>query len=152
MRISDWSSDVCSSDLRLLPFSVRDNRADSARLMQAAPFINIGLKHDPQHLLARPGGISRSDPGSLRRGGAIDPARRTTRGTRRGTCIAIRPFGGDHGKRTIIDGRTRSADAIGRGTGKVAANVPAERSEELPSLMRISYAVFCLKKKTNTHT
>src|SRR3546814_6077433 len=42
------------------------------------------------------------------------------------TCIAIRPFGGDHGKRTIIDGRTRSADAIGRGTGKVAANVPAE--------------------------
>src|SRR3546814_1392472 len=128
MRISDWSSDVCSSDLidsigkrlgaagpiaqsggrhdclpkRLLPFSVRDNRADSARLMQAAPFINIGLEHDPQHLLARPGGISRSDPGSLRRGGAIDPARR---------------------------------------------NRSEEHTSELQSLMRISYAVFCLKKK-----
>src|SRR3546814_4433526 len=27
-----------------------------------------------------------------------------------------------------------------------------EHTSELQSLMRISYAVFCLKKKTNTHT
>src|SRR3546814_1755215 len=38
----------------------------------------------------------------------------------------------------------------------ILANILAERSEEhtseLQSLMRISYAVFCLKKKKQTHT
>src|SRR3546814_8078109 len=39
-------------------------------------------------------------------------------------------------------------------TGGIATHTPAARSEEhtseLQSLMRISYAVFCLKKKKNT--
>src|SRR3546814_5978349 len=43
--------------------------------------------------------------------------------------------------------------ALARGT---SSSVGAERSEEhtseLQSLMRISYAVFCLKKKTNINT
>src|SRR3546814_7616677 len=43
--------------------------------------------------------------------------------------------------RTIIDGRAR-----GRG-GRARSE---EHTSELQSLMRISYAVFCLKKKTNT--
>src|SRR3546814_3725562 len=45
------------------------------------------------------------------------------------------------------------AQAINAGIDMVM--VPDERSEEhtseLPSLMRISYPVFCLKKKKNTH-
>src|SRR3546814_8314288 len=45
---------------------------------------------------------------------------------------------------------------VGDATGKVVDVVDADRSEEhtseLQSLMRISYAVFCLKKKTNTST
>src|SRR3546814_2821677 len=40
--------------------------------------------------------------------------------------------------------------------GDRASDRPSRRSEEhtseLQSLMRISYAVFCLKKKKNTHT
>src|SRR3546814_6527586 len=43
----------------------------------------------------------------------------------------------------------------GFAVAQAAQNVPPERSEEhtseLQSLMRISYAVFCLKKKTHTH-
>src|SRR3546814_5528903 len=46
-------------------------------------------------------------------------------------------------------------DAFGRAIGKGHAARLASRSEEhtseLQSLMRISYAVFCLKKKTTTY-
>src|SRR3546814_3851680 len=62
-------------------------------------------------------------------------------------------------RRSRPDGGSGRADRV----GKILVNGPAqpavgpERSEEhtseLQSLMRISYAVFCLKKKTNTiHT
>src|SRR3546814_2712433 len=39
----------------------------------------------------------------------------------------------------------------GRAEEEIAAR-SEEHTSELQSLMRISYAVFCLKKKTNTHT
>src|SRR3546814_9692069 len=49
----------------------------------------------------------------------------------------------------------RSADAIYSGGENVAKYISEARSEEhtseLQSLMRISYAVFCLKKKKNPH-
>src|SRR3546814_9001589 len=45
---------------------------------------------------------------------------------------------------------------IAGGTGAAFSLIPAQRSEEhtseLQSLMRISYAVFCLKKKNTTKT
>src|SRR3546814_10078547 len=59
----------------------------------------------------------------------------------------IRPFPA-HG--TVVS-RSRVIDIVDKGHGR-GAIVTAERSEEhtseLQSLMRISYAVFCLKKKT----
>src|SRR3546814_2608372 len=36
--------------------------------------------------------------------------------------------------------------------GKASSNRSEEHTSELQSLMRISYAVFCLKKKTNKYT
>src|SRR3546814_12291839 len=53
--------------------------------------------------------------------------------------------------------RRREADPHGRPeSGRSVLSRPLERSEEhtseLQSLMRISYAVFCLKKKTITHS
>src|SRR3546814_5641489 len=39
-----------------------------------------------------------------------------------------------------------------RGSGQRAEGRSEEHTSELQSLMRISYAVFCLKKKTNTYT
>src|SRR3546814_3168905 len=44
------------------------------------------------------------------------------------------------GKRCLITG-------IGGGIGRASALRSEEHTSELPSLMRISYAVFCLKKK-----
>src|SRR3546814_4338878 len=73
-------------------------------------------------------------------------------------------FGGDHchaAFRCGIEDRTRnrmlaSRFDSSRNRQKLKLAPPAKRSEEhtseLQSLMRISYAVFCLKKKKTKHT
>src|SRR3546814_7753015 len=104
MRISDWSSDVCSSDL------------------------GGGVLRDPGHAPE---------------------------------CVVLVP---DHvvyvlGQRQDAVDRL-SQHVIGHGgnpvSGGVGHDLHGRRSEEhtseLQSLMRISYAVFCLKKKNNTPT
>src|SRR3546814_2769216 len=91
MRISDWSSDVCSSDLVL---SQRLSRLPRSAVVAGAGW----------------------------RGGAV--ARRHCRRGR-----GLRPWAFHQ-----VDGRS-IPQQIGRDTS------------ELQSLMRISYAVFCLKKK-----
>src|SRR3546814_1742860 len=44
--------------------------------------------------------------------------------------------------------RRRAGSRRARGRGRVAGRRSEEHTSELQSLMRISYAVFCLKKKT----
>src|SRR3546814_941131 len=115
MRISDWSSDVCSSDLDL----VQDDPARARRL---------------------PAGQGAQPPAA---GGRVPEG--------------LRPDGiGEVGQgRAELGELTRLADALP--ASAASANAPpwmATRSEEhtseLQSLMRLSYAVFCLKK--NKHT
>src|SRR3546814_10276524 len=48
--------------------------------------------------------------------------------------------------------RARIADNIRCGGPRREGNRSEEHTSELQSLMRISYAVFCLKKKKNTNT
>src|SRR3546814_1569603 len=66
------------------------------------------------------------------------------RGPRQSPCR--RPGEGD-----LLRGSTPSRLHFGR-TAAGAAMRSEEHTSELQSLMRISYAVFCLKKKTNNHT
>src|SRR3546814_4368321 len=65
-------------------------------------------------------------------------------------CIETRPVEGDI-QRTLLAGAARTAHEINSVDGLVALCRGEQRSEEhtseLQSLMRISYAVFCLKKK-----
>src|SRR3546814_10813545 len=108
MRISDWSSDVCSSDLIVEQLGI--DCAPSA-IDEPIEFCACG-RHQPE---------------TVKRG-----AGRKTRGD---LLFELRPVPArDH--RHIRDGE-QSGEEIGRATS------------ELQSLMRISYAVFCLKKKTN---
>src|SRR3546814_3041931 len=96
MRISDWSSDVCSSDLK--PAAGAD-RTDAGRAFGPG-------SHDRQSGTARPvGGTSGRS-------------------------------GGDEIQWDADPFEQRSE----------------EHTSELQSLMRISYAVFCLKKKKNKQT
>src|SRR3546814_1803445 len=118
MRISDWSSDVCSSDLlvavhELRPAGVRVERAvfllDLVLVGDAFDGRLAGRRVDDQRLACgRAGGVGGR---SLRRG-----------------CGWIRLRVGNRGGGVFM----RSE----------------EHTSELQSLMRISYAVFFLKKKT----
>src|SRR3546814_1545736 len=66
----------------------------------------------------------------------------------RGLLVQLdRVFDGDGGaRRTILQ---RGKNVLGQGAQRVEALRSEEHTSELQSLMRISYAVFCLKKKTN---
>src|SRR3546814_1366820 len=107
MRISDWSSDVCSSDLSGSGGDDDDDGGYSA---------NVGVSLGATGAAAGDGG--------------------TVTVTAQG---AIKTTGGD------ADGIL--AQSIGGGGG--LAGRSEEHTSELQSLMRISYAVFCLKKKNN---
>src|SRR3546814_5988591 len=113
MRISDWSSDVCSSDL--------------------------AIEHDLEaHAL-----FLRASPGDPVQ--ALRIGRPWSNEMRRHAQLAIGPAHLPHevGKRSI-------GHACGRRIGgRLKTIVPRSEghTSELQSLMRISYAVFCLKKK-----
>src|SRR3546814_9550547 len=57
-----------------------------------------------------------------------------------GRSLYVRLKGGDHGK-----------GAAGKWTDAATGDRSEEHTSELQSLMRISYAVFCLKKKNKTN-
>src|SRR3546814_1339115 len=100
MRISDWSSDVCSSDLQI-----------------------VARRRLVRERVERPlSPICGEIPGAVRQGAV-----------------------------SAVDARLRCRAADGAARARLEAG---HRSEEhtsgLQSLMRISYAVFCLKKKKQT--
>src|SRR3546814_7752537 len=101
MRISDWSSDVCSSDLGLRRYACGTDRGRSSHLY--AP--RTPSWHCP--------GLS---------GDGLSSA-------------AGKAANGDLGR-----------------NGRSCPDRSEEHTSELQSLMRISYAVFCLKKKKKSTT
>src|SRR3546814_2224560 len=156
MRISDWSSDVCSSDLdgdwaRTLgrrygdhaAFSIAgnlcmrslcvDRRTDGGRTLvqrlaaQADVFIEGFRPGVAQRLGLGWEELSRLNPGLI--------------------YLSVSGFGqsGPSRDRPAMD------PVLQAFTGMMEANRSEEYTSELQSLMRISYAVFCLKKKTETN-
>src|SRR3546814_8411313 len=113
MRISDWSSDVCSSDLTTP--SQRPNHGPGAR---------------PRTM--------RHPPGSSSRHSGLNSSR----------LWLVQP------KRCAVKNHTNSISAASTTQRTQNGSATPARSEEhtseLQSLMRISYAVFCLKKKKTT--
>src|SRR3546814_3009292 len=114
MRISDWSSDVCSSDLRVVVVAGRVLAVEHARVAAAGE----GVENQVDELT----------PGH----------RRQRRQPGRGLVAA-------HDHQPEVQG---PGDADQHGDGERSE----EHTSELQSLMRISYAVFCLKKITNVST
>src|SRR3546814_8137075 len=121
MRISDWSSDVCSSDLPLELHIVAQIVEAQLVVGRIGDVAVIGLA--PLHLVE----VGHDDAGGQAQE-AID---------------LPHPFGVAAGQ-IVVDGDDMDALAFERSE---------EHTSELQSLMRISYAVFCLKKKKkNTNT
>src|SRR3546814_7411181 len=128
MRISYWSSDVCSSDLHdLLGGQI-------AIKLREQVHVDGLVAHRSQYDLDTLGFDQRAV--AHRRGRAGQA-------------------GHDHVALERLDG-TGHIHRVARQRTDLAAQAHRQRSEEptseLPSLMRNSYAVFCLKKKTRTHT
>src|SRR3546814_10633854 len=99
MRMSDWSSDVCSSDLV------------------------VGAGHD---VVQCPEGLEAGGRGEA---GAVEH-------------VFVRE--GQHGSpQLVLDDASHDRVSLGGRS--------EEHTSELQSLMRISYAVFCLKKKNTKH-
>src|SRR3546814_7374979 len=122
MRISDWSSDVCSSDLR------PDARCPRNKQATAAPCPG-GV--DATHGFHRPRWCARASAGSS--ASRVMPA----------TGQAVGACRGDPRLQPRVHRRLgRQPRAAGDPVGR-----SEEHTSELQSLMRISYAVFCLKKK-----
>src|SRR3546814_9723589 len=114
MRISDWSSDVCSSDL-LSQIAVRQIAAEHRRDIDEC-------------------GIGAVD--QVRLGVGKQPVLRQVEDQQRPHAVI--------GKTLPHLGEEEHVKALG-----VAGELRSEEhTSELQSLMRISYAVFCLKKKS----
>src|SRR3546814_2935301 len=142
MRISDWSSDVCSSDRSAQIFQVEQQQT-----------LVVGVfEHQRQHRFLHVGQIEQTRQ-----------QHRTEVGNR---CTHRMTAGAEHipehrwaRSRRPTSTPTVAARSSSLGLVSPAAAMPdrsplmsrsEEHTSELQSLMRISYAVFCLKKK-NQH-
>src|SRR3546814_4475599 len=117
MRISDWSSDVCSSDLAAGTMTASGSHAVVATFLaqhNTMPHGGVHAGHD-----------ARSPVSTVSSTGAQQQVVTSHLLKLRGTCKDGQPI--DEPAPTV----TRSE----------------EHTSELQSLMRISYAVFCLKTK-----
>src|SRR3546814_5058672 len=121
MRISEWSSDLCSSDLVGLRIALSLRCVEALIHRHAAGRLARGVDHvvvQEQH------------------GAELDDAEE------------------QHQEDRQHDGELHGGGAAACALPPVRPPLPGPRSEEhtseLQSLMRISYAVFCLKKKKNT--
>src|SRR3546814_1538312 len=119
MRISDWSSDVCSSDLRCRSEEAACQRQQARR------------QHIPPAALTH---IAETDKGEQAspRAGAIETA-------------DARRLG--HAERRLPLERAKHFQPAGQRLHERSE----EHTSELQSLMRTSYAVFCLKKTKKTN-
>src|SRR3546814_8629060 len=128
MRISDWSSDVCSSDLRRQRIGRAGKRFERIERRLGGARLGEGQRLD----LEQQGRV-----------GAVEhPALAERHPAHRVAVVAA------------FEHRDPAAWAISV-EPEAERHLDRDRSEEhtseLQSLMRISYAVFCLKKKNKTH-
>src|SRR3546814_2329318 len=128
MRISDWSSDVCSSDLDEVPEQADHGREEQHRGHSGGAVV-VGADHQ------------------------ADAADDASEGD--GLVAGLALHGVELGYGHADDGRDqqhrgRRADVEQDQGEREEGDRSEEHTSELQSLMRISYAVFCLKKKTIT--
>src|SRR3546814_1977282 len=117
MRISDWSSDVCSSDLAVEGFDVVVQGGEGA-------VVDDHVIRDRQPL--PPGGLGGDH--AVGEGG-VD-------------AVALQQAGVLHGDRHVDH-----QDPVQPRVGAAAASRSEESTSELPSPMRTSYAVLCVNKR-----
>src|SRR3546814_5165399 len=149
MRISDWSSDVCSSDLdaaelRLqqphwLPLETRPANLEGQGEITIGDLVKNALRMRPDRIIL----------GEIRGAECFDLLAAMNTGHDGSMCTlhanSPRECLGRMENMILMGDIKIPKEAISR---QIADSVRSEEhTSELQSLMRISYAVFCLKKK-----
>src|SRR3546814_10606261 len=116
MRISDWSSDVCSSDLSCRPDEIHLRQPMLAHFRRV-----VGVTEEVEDQLELVWRLRQDMPHSQH---ILD----------------------------LHDDKLRKDALQMVGNEFIELLRSEEHTSELQSLMRISYAVFCLKQKTSSHT
>src|SRR3546814_1968723 len=137
MRISDWSSDVCSSDLATVCLRQIAMRHRSPARSHRSP---AALRHHRRYPRV---GMRPTSAGDLR-GARRDPRAHCPRAQTGRLARASRCRG-------LATSRRRSADRAWWWSPSPRAARSEEPTSELQSLMRPSFAVFRLEKKPETH-
>src|SRR3546814_10350949 len=167
MRISDWSSDVCSSDLIGVTesrFPVREqwkpdlSHPAMAVNLDACINCNLCVRACREVQVNDVIGMAFRNHGAKVIFDFDDPMGQSTC-VACGECVQACPTGAlmeanlldDRGTRTQFADRTVDSLCPFCGVGCQTTR-SEEHTSELQSLMRISYAVFCLKKKKSDNT
>src|SRR3546814_2451617 len=127
MRISDWSSDVCSSDLSFLANTLYADAAAQAAVQNFDAVISLYQEALPQ----------------WRKIVAAKPADANSRNILAGMLVQLGNKSLSGQDKATANGYYKEATELAR---KSATARSEEHTSELQSLMRTSYAVFCLKK------
>src|SRR3546814_10838972 len=150
MRISDWSSDVCSSDLVLRGL----HAFGAGTLERDVLFRQVDRRRELDLVRLAP---THRHP-RVRRG-EREPVLFADHGDCRAAAKRVAEFVGDaHAAQPRADdddlnhgrppaGTAPDGLAVKLARTYIRVNRSEEHTSELQSLMRISYAVFCLKKK-----
>src|SRR3546814_4237436 len=156
MRISDWSSDVCSSDLLVHAPAVglvakhaeHEDRDGKARALERVLLDHIAPPVEATELAGHPAGLG---VGRGLAGAVIDfffrphciPLWLMASAAAHGMLAVVVVQHAQRQPRRVAGQLVHSADGVVEGGGDRSE----EHTSELQSLMRISYAVFCLTKK-----
>src|SRR3546814_9676848 len=142
MRISDWSSDVCSSDLQ----DARHVEGRPQRTAQAVARDDAGAAPAVGRTKPARGALSRQVACKLLQG---------SRGNQPAGRSGQTVFASSSSSQSKTSAPSSSSSETKLNTLRayisLACSAPLrseEHTSELQSLMRTSYAVFCLKKKT----
>src|SRR3546814_709771 len=170
MRISDWSSDVCSSDLDRPPRIGIERRLgtgfDLHRLgdigvgrsdagidkQQRLPVMGIRLYMECIRLEPVTGASFCADCTKALGELAVEISLAGfPNGIESGTALLPAECGQflDRCRQSQIVAKNGDVDVLGKALDQTEGFRSEEHTSELQSLMRISYAVFCLKKKNN---
>src|SRR3546814_8341129 len=142
MRISDWSSDVCSSDLRTLRPAHHNLHIRSGRRAALRDVHPTGLAGPITATTATPV----HDPRAIGRGAA-----------KKRRMLWIRGYGPINGRQSLgrsiaIEKAVLPRHPLQLPDTETNHGRSEEHTSELQSLMRISYAVFCLQKNKKNNT
>src|SRR3546814_4465941 len=153
MRISDWSSDVCSSDLNTI-LSLTLAQIAQGKNAEAVALLTRHRDTVPASDLGLALALAGDAEGSLYVLSQAARAEGAEARTRQNFALAL-ALSGRWAQARIVASQDLSLDKL---EGRMAEwsklaeqpNRSEEHTSELQSLMRRSYAVFCSKKKNKT--